>query len=170
MPRRERDRRGELSPMERAAAEWLVILDNGPEAMRRAGYAEASAAGASKFFKRPVISDAVAALRRVVDARAAAKVDATLDAAADFIANRVSAERRVIDVLLRNVARAEQKGDIAGVNGAAKLLGEAIGLWKTRVEHSGPNGGPVQVQEVVVTRRIVRPGTTDAERMPELPS
>lgn len=170
MPRRERDRRGELTPQERAAVEWLVILDNGPEAMRRAGYAEKTAASASAFFKKPVIAAAVAALRRVVEARAEAKVDAALDAAAAFMADKVLAERKLVDILFRNVARAEEKGDVAGVNGAVKLLGEAIAFWKTRHEHTGANGGPVQVQEVVVTRRLVRPGTTDAERMPELPS
>jgi phage terminase large subunit len=52
MPRRERDRRGELTPQERAAVEWLVILDNGPEAMRR-GARHRDAGGGPSRCSRP---------------------------------------------------------------------------------------------------------------------
>lgn len=37
--------------------------------------------------------------------------------------------------------------------GALELLGKHLGLFKDRVELSGPDGGPVEVREVVVSTR-----------------
>jgi phage terminase small subunit len=40
----------------------------------------------------------------------------------------------------------EYRFDSAGANRALELIGKHLGMFKERVEHTGPDGGPIRVE------------------------
>ncbi|WP_079218919.1 terminase small subunit [Herbaspirillum robiniae] len=47
---------------------------------------------------------------------------------------------------------------------ALKLVGQHLGMFKTKVEHTGPNGGPIEQKTVIVDEKEVKAAIAKLER------
>lgn len=137
-----------LTPkQDRFCEEYLVDL-NATQAAIRAGYSQKTAGSQGERLLRNVeISAKVAALK----AQRSDRVEVTQD--------------YVLAKLVENVERAlqaepvrDREGNETGeyvyqgsvVNGALKLLGEHLGIFTRKVEHTGKDGGPIEHAAVTV--------------------
>ena len=161
---------GRLSTKEAAFVACILTGLDGAEAARQAGYApKAAKEMAYELRQRPRVAAAIAAGEAEAAARLAAANDRVIDSAADVAQKTAEMRAYVLDRLRDNVERSlvavpvlDSKGLLTGVykyegavaNRALELLGKEAGMFRERVEHSGPDGGSL---EVVVTRRIIRP-------------
>jgi phage terminase small subunit len=132
-----------LTPkQERFCQEYLLDL-NATQAAIRAGY---SAKTANEQGARLLAKASVAARVSEMQTERAKRIEVTQD----YVL------RRLVD----NVERAMQaepvrdrEGNETGeyvyqgavANGSLKMLGEHLGMFRQRVEHSGPDGGPIPV-------------------------
>jgi phage terminase small subunit len=126
-----------MSPKQRAFVSEYVIDSNGSAAAIRAGYSVATAKQqASQMLALPEVAAAIAAEKAALAEKNAVT--------ADWIIGE-----------LRAVAVSKAKGDAVR---ALELLGKHLGLFKERIEHSGPNGGAIPGQFEI---RFVRPARDD---------
>lgn len=166
----------------REAAFVACYLANGGEAAaaaRDAGYSAKTAKEMGYELKqRPRVAAAIAAGEAEAAARLAAVNERVIETAATT-AERTAVERQyVLDNLREIVERCMQRAPVMVRRGremvqatdeedrhvwtfnakpavaALQLLGKEHGMFRERVEHSGPDGGSI---EVIVTRRIIRP-------------
>jgi len=128
---------------QRFVDEYLIDL-NATQAAIRAGYsAKTASAQGFENLRKPDIASAIAEQQR--------KVSTKLELSAEWVLER----------LVENVDRAMQAAEIKNPDGtgtgeykyegnvanrALELIGKHIGMFKERVEHSGPNGGPIQTE------------------------
>ena len=120
----------------RFVSEYAIDLD-ATKAATRAGYSEKTAYSAgSRLLKEPEVAQAV----KEELARAAERNALTVD----WVMQRLKKE-------------AEEAGSDSARVRALELLGKQQGMFKDRIEHSGPNGGPLAVD--VIRRVIVDPAS-----------
>jgi phage terminase small subunit len=147
-----------LNAREAAFVAYRIGGKNGAEAARLAGYSARSAKHmANELQKRPWVRDAIEAGLAEVNARAAVAQSEMIEQAAQLAAKEALSAQYVIDVLRENIERAmeavpvlDSKGlptgvykyDGAVVNGAAKLLGEHLGMWTQKLQLSGSVSTP----------------------------
>lgn len=84
-------------------------------------------------------------------------------------ATQAAAEALAIDrewVMARlqeNALKAAEQEDYGPSNRALELLGKELGMFKDKVEHSGPNGGPIQTEQTsardILAERLERLGS-----------
>jgi len=128
---------------QRFVGEYLID-SNATQAAIRAGYSAKTArsVGAENLTK-PDVAAAIAERQQ--------KLSGKLELSAEWVLER----------LVENVDRAMQVAEIKNADGtgtgeykyegnvanrALELIGKHIGMFKERVEHSGPNGGPIQTE------------------------
>jgi phage terminase small subunit len=127
-----------MTPREaRFVPQYLIDL-NGAAAAVRAGYSERSAKKiASELLQRPVVRAAVEA--------GLAKQQAKVLMSADEVALGIQ----------RVGLKAEARGENMAALRAFELLGKRHKMFTEKVEHTGPDGGPVQFQRI--ERTVVDP-------------
>lgn len=116
----------------RFVAEYLVDL-NATQAAIRAGY---SARNADKIGPELLGKTRVAEAIQAAQQERAARCELTQDL-----------------VLKKLQEEAEFKGDGSSHSArvsAWRLLGQHLGMWKEKVEHSGPGGGPIPISFIEV--------------------
>jgi phage terminase small subunit len=170
-----------MTPKQQAfVAEYLVDL-NGAEAARRAGYSPKTASvQAAQLMAMPHIKEAIEAgmaaraerveitadnvlrelakigfgdIRRLVTASGGLRRLESLD---DQAAAMVAA----VDVVVKPVPGGE--GEVEHVHkiklwdkrAALVDIGRHLGMFKERIEHSGPDGGPVQINDAAAAARM----------------
>lgn len=107
--------------------EYLIDL-NATQAAIRAGYSKKAArAIGSENLTKPDIATAI---------------DAALFRRAQEMG--LSAER-VLGRLSYLSVKGEVLGQISAAARCEELLGKHVGMWPNRLEHSGPNGGPIEM-------------------------
>lgn len=132
-----------MNPRQRRfVLEYLFDLDPARAAVR-AGYAEMTAARTgARLMKVSEIRDAIAA----------ARAEQSALAGRDWIINGLVENARRA---LRAVPVLDRKGNETGVyayqgavaNRALELLGRHFGMFKDCREHTGPGGGPIEVED-----------------------
>ena len=131
------DLKGRLSDRQRRFIAAYVADPNATAAAEAAGYATPRTR-AQKLLAQAPIAAAIA------EARDKAAKKAEVDA--EWVLKRLKA----------NAVGALRDKDRAAANGALKLLGESLGMFAKKVEHSGPGGGEIAHSVTVnVTRRFV---------------
>ncbi len=107
--------------------EYLIDL-NATQAAIRAGYsAKTAEQGAAQLLRNIKIKEAI---------------DAALSLRAKDLG--ITAER-VLGRLMRLSERGEELEQISAAIKAEELLGKHVGMWPAKLEHTGPNGGPLQM-------------------------
>jgi phage terminase small subunit len=125
-----RNKDGLTDQQERFCEEYLKDL-NGKEAAARAGYSPAtSQEQASRLLKHPLVRQRVDALMEKRAKRTALSAD------------------RVLENIERIATKAEEVGEYASALKGNELLGKHLKLFTERHEHSGPDGGAIQLQAV----------------------
>lgn len=187
--RRPRDP-AELSAREARFVSEYLIVGNGAEAARRAGYAEKSAkVTAARLLTKANLLAAIEEGQK----KAAEKAEVNLDRLLRRLMLIAEADPRLIAKwgpggveLLESVKLSKDEAAIIasvqqtqhGVGfkthdplAAITLLLKYLGVLKEKHEHTGPDGGPVQVdlsqctdEELVLLRRIVGKTTAGATR------
>jgi phage terminase small subunit len=120
-----RDAEG-LTPFQRRFVAQYLITPNATEAYRRAGGIGVSSTLGPRMLKGQHVAAAVA---RAQEARAK-RTEVTSD--------------YVLTTIQQTVESAKVQGRHRDVLHGCELLGRHLGMWKDRVEHSGPNGGPIE--------------------------
>ena len=156
----------DLTPKQAAfAKEYLVDL-NGTEAAIRAGYSKKTARGiASQNLAKPHVQAAVKKAMEKRGQRCDISADRVLTELARLAfadtADVIRIERGRVVVTDTAKLTQDQRRAIAEISetqhgmriklhdkkGALELLGRHLGLFPTRMEHSGPNGGPIETKE-----------------------
>lgn len=142
------------NPKHEHFAQLVAKGESATKAYALAGYSEQGAAqSANRLLKTADVRARVAELQNAVAERAVEK--AALD------------RTWVISKLRENVERAmeavpvfDREGKESGVftyqgsvaNKALELLGKELGMFKDRIEHSGPNGGPMEIERIDLSR------------------
>jgi len=150
-----------LSPkQQRFVAEYLVDL-NATQAAIRAGY---SARTAEQQGPRLLGNVEVGEAIRAAQAERAKRVEVDQDYVVTTLTEVVERCMQRAPVMVRHgkeyVQLIDDEGrhvwrfDAKNVVAAAALLGKHLGMFVEKHEHTGKDGGPL---EVTVTRRIVRP-------------
>jgi phage terminase small subunit len=147
----------DLTPkQQRFVEEYLVDL-NATQAAIRAGYAPKSAfVQGSRLLSNAKVAQAVSDGR----AKQAERTGITADYVLETVRQTVERCRQAAPVLDRKgepVLVETPDGSLApayvfdskGVLKGCELLGRNLALWKDRLEHTGKDGGPIQVQPVV---------------------
>jgi phage terminase small subunit len=161
-------KRAGLSQRQRKfVAEYLKDLDPAA-AYRRAGYKvttdKSARNAASRLLADVGVSEAVAAEMKARAART--------EITQDYVLTRL---RENVERAMQAVPVTDREGNATGVyeyegavaNGALKLLGQHLGLFKERIEHSGKDGAPlITTVEVVLSAQGPgdTPGHPDAPR------
>jgi len=143
-PKEKPQTREGLTPKQsRFIDEYLVDL-NGTQAAIRAGYSPNSAnEQASALLAKPNIRSLVDQL--MAERAARTRIDA--DYVLDTIHSTVERCRQAEPVVDREGRpTGEYRFDAPSVLKGAELLGKHVGMFKDRLELSGPNGGPIEVQ------------------------
>lgn len=156
----------------RFVEEYLVDL-NGKQAAIRAGYSAATAeVTASKLLRSTKVSAALQAAK----AKRSARTEITADAVLAELARIAFADPRAVvqwgpdgvyprpsseltDAEAAIVSEVSQGKDGLKIKLVSKIdalgkLGQHLGLFKDRVEVSGPEGGPVQIEDVSPREQI----------------
>ena len=144
-----------LTPKQQRFVEEYLIDLNATQSAIRAGYSEKTAAviGAENLIK-PNIAKAIA--------EAQAKREERTQITQDYVLTNIQKviERCMQVAQVENGVIENANGDLAQAfmfkeQGALKgleLLGKHLGMFKDKVEHSGPNGGDINV---TITRRVI---------------
>lgn len=156
---------GELTDKQAAFVDHYVACLNGAKAARLAGYAESGARQeAHRLLTNADIRAAIAA-RLAESAMPASEVLARLTDQArssleEFISVRgrgvaldlkAAKERGVLHLVKKySKTRQGETIELYDAQSALDLLGRYYKLWTDKVEHSGPNGGPIPVREVII--------------------
>lgn len=141
----------DLTPkQERFVQEYLVDL-NGTQAAIRAGYSKHTAhVIATENLRKPKIALKVAEAM----AQRAASTELTAEWIVERLvenANRAMEAEPVRDAMGNPIGIYRYEGSVA--NKALELLGKHLGIFLDKIQHSGPDGGPL---EVAVTRQLVK--------------
>lgn len=147
--------RNPLTPRQEAfVAEYLLDL-NATQAAIRAGYsAKTAGEQAARLLANARISDAIAAAK----AKRAERVEVTADYVLRNLTEVVERCLQRAPVFVKvggevvqetdDEGRHVWKFDAKGANGALNLLGQHLGLYTKKLEHSGPDGAPVVLRVV----------------------
>jgi phage terminase small subunit len=145
-----------LTLKQRAFVEEYLKTNNGTQAYQKAysiADEKTAAAAASRTLRIVKVRDAIEAARKARTIRA--KIDA------DWVLRR----------LARNANRAatlepvkDREGNPTGeyvyqgavVNKALELIGKHLGMFPTKMEHSGPGGGPIAFADLTEEERLNR--------------
>lgn len=112
---------------------------NGAAAARRAGYTEKSCrTTAVHILAEPEVQELLAAKMAERSQRTEVTQDWVL--------------KEIKDIALA----AKQSDDYSNALKGMELLGKHIGMFKTKVEHSGPDGGPIEQKTVIVDEKEVK--------------
>jgi phage terminase small subunit len=131
--------------------EYYLTEPNGTQAAIKAGYAEGSAdVTASRLLRNASV------LARIAELRSERGKVAVVDAAYVLTRLRENVERSMTAEPVRDsdgnpTGEYRYEGSVA--NKALELLGKHLGLFVDRTELSGPDGGPIPVEEVIVRTR-----------------
>lgn len=124
---------------------------NGTQAAIKAGYADGSAdVTASRLLRNASV------LARIAELRGEVNKVAVVDAAYVLTRLRENVERAMTAEPVRDSdgePTGEYRYDGSVANKALELLGKHLGLFRDKVEVSGPDGGPITVEEVIVRTR-----------------
>ena len=136
----------------RFVEEYLLDL-NGKQAAIRAGYsAKTAEVQASRLLSHAKVAVAVAAAK----ARRAARVEVTQDYVLGKLVENLERSLQAVPVVDRE---GEETGEYqyegAVANGALRMLGEHVGMYKQKHELTGKDGGPLVPTSVNV--RLVTP-------------
>lgn len=136
---------------QRFVDEYLIDL-NATQAAIRAGYSARTArqAGAENLSK-PDIAAAITAAQAVRSERVAVTQDYVIQRLVDNVERAMQAEQ-VLDKLGRPTGEYRYDGAVA--NGALKLLGQHLGMFVEKHEHTGADGAPIAHE---LTVRFIRP-------------
>ncbi len=130
---------------QRFALEYVgAAQGNGTEACRRAGYqgSDDTLAGiASENLKKPAIIDAIKALERDGEDDAIATRKELRE-----LWTRIAFGGETETIVTREGAVVEVVAPLAARLKASELLGKSKGLFVDRVENTGANGGPMQIE------------------------
>lgn len=149
-----------LTGKQQVFVENYLICWNETEAARRAGYAHPNS-NAHRLMVNDGIQTAIQE-RLSALAMSADEVLARLTAQArgsmtDFLdddgkINLVQAREHGALHLLksRSVTKEGERIELYDAQNALELLGKYHRLWTDKVEHSGPNGGPLTVREIII--------------------
>lgn len=148
---------------QRFIEEYLVDL-NATQSAIRAGYSEDTAHAIGwENLRKPDIAEAIAAARKVQSERTRIDADYVLQTIRETV-ERCRQVEPVVDRRGEQVETETPDGAVAkaytfdskGVLKGCELLGRNLALWKDRVEHSGPDGKPIEIamDEKDLARRI----------------
>jgi phage terminase small subunit len=137
-----------LTPkQETFAQEYLVDL-NATQAAIRAGYSARTAGSqGERLLKHVEISARVAELQAARAQRVEVTQDYVLRRILDNVERAMQAEP-VLDREGNPTGEYVYQGSVA--NGALKMLGEHLGMFRQKVEHTGRDGGPIETAQVRV--------------------
>ncbi len=148
-----------LTPKQARFVEEYLIDLNATQAAIRAGYSERSArTTASRLLTNDDISRAIEEAQQSRSERTEITADWVLGNLRD-VAIRCQQKEPVMifDRAEREMVQAttpDGEGvwqfDSSGANRALELIGKHLGMFKDRVEHSGPNGGPIETRDTTL--------------------
>lgn len=129
----------------RFVEEYLKDL-NATEAAIRAGYSSKTArAIGSENLTKPDIKQAVDAAMAERSKRTLITADKVLERLEE-ITDRCMQKEMVMEMIDGElVPSGEWKFNAAGANKSLELIGKHLGMFKERVEHSGPDGSPIEL-------------------------
>lgn len=158
---------GNLTDKQKAfVAEYLVDL-NGTQAAIRAGFSKKTAeSAASRLLRNVKVSAEIEIKKKEREARTQLSADYVLTSLKE-VADRCMTAVPVMEFDYEEKAMVEKKAwvrdeqgktkevgiyefDSSGANRALELLGKHFGLFKEKIEHSGPGGGPITTKSDVV--------------------
>jgi phage terminase small subunit len=142
-----------LEPKQRRFVDEYLVDLNATQAAIRAGYSRRTAEQIGyENLRKPVIAAAVEAAQAARAERLGVSQDYVVDNLTEIVercmqrapvmARDAKGMAQTTDAEGRHVWQFDARGALGGLN----LLGKHLGMFAERVEHSGPNGGPVAVQ------------------------
>jgi phage terminase small subunit len=141
-----------LTPKQQAFVDEYLIDFNATRAAIKAGYSEKTAKeiGAENLTK-PNIQQAISNVQR----KRSERTEITQDYVLITIQQTIERCKQAEPVLDREGApTGEYKFDSTAVLKGCDLLGKHLGMFKDKVELSGPDGGPVQIDEGTAAAKI----------------
>ncbi|WP_343711896.1 terminase small subunit [Inquilinus sp.] len=142
-----------LTPKERRFIDEYLVDLNGAQAAIRAGYSERRAKQtASELLDKPEVAAAIEAAQAARSERTQVTQDWVLDRLQEVVERSMQHEA-VTD--RQGNPTGEYTFNAGGANKALELLGKHLGMFRDRVEHSGPGGGPIPFR--TIRRTIVDP-------------
>jgi len=137
-------KRDGLTPKQAAFVREYLIDLNATQAAIRAGYKPKNAKQtATENLSKPIISAAIADVLAERGKKLALNAEYVLLSLHD-VEKKCRADVPVLDK--RGQPTGEYRFDSAGANRALELIGKHLGMFKERVEHTGPDGGPIRVE------------------------
>lgn len=128
-----------LNQKQRKFADGVLRGKPAAQAYVDAGYAPCNDATARSNASQLLTNTNVKAYIDAANAKAAQKAELT----AEWVITR----------LMKSAERTDDAATHAGVNRALELLGKRLGMFADQVVLSGPDGGPIEVVEVVCSTR-----------------
>ncbi len=132
----------ELTPKQRRFVEEYLIDLNATQAAIRAGYSEKTAySQGGRLLKNVEIQAAIQAAYQ----RRSERTELTQDWVLERLEENIDRSLRAVPAIDREgnpTGEYTYQGNVA--NRALELVGKHLGMFKERVEHSGPEGGPIQ--------------------------
>ena len=153
-----------LTPKQQRFVEEYLLDLNGTQAAIRAGYSSKTAnEQAARLLAKDSVQALVTELRQAQSKRTQIDADYVLNTIHQTVERCRQAEpvydRKGEQVLTQTPDGALAKAymfDSKAVLKGCELLGRNLALWKDRVEHSGPDGKPIEVVEIPETERARR--------------
>lgn len=148
-----------LTPRERRFIDEYLVDLNGTQAAIRAGYSKRRARQTAwELLEKPEVAAAIAAAQAARSKRTQITQDWVLDRLHEVVERSMQHEP-VTD--RQGHPTGEYTFNAPGANKALELLGKHLGMFRERVEHSGPDGGPIET-DTTLRIEFVRPKKDDA--------
>jgi len=136
-----------LTPKERRFIDEYLVDLNGTQAAIRAGYSKRRAKQtACELLDKPEVATAIAAAQAARSERTQITQDWVLDRLQEVVERSMQHEP-VKDS--QGNPTGEYTFQHAGANRALELLGKHLGMFRERVEHTGPGGGPIETDSTL---------------------
>jgi phage terminase small subunit len=142
-----------LTPKQEAFVREYLLDLNATQAAIRAGYsAKTAGRNADRMMKNDEIRKAVTEAQTARSQRVELTADYVLRNLTEVVerclqrAPVMTRRGREVVQVTDDEGRHVWQFDAKGANGALNLLGQHLGLYTKKLEHTGENGGPIQVQ------------------------
>ena len=141
-----------ITPKQLAFVDEYLIDLNATQAAIRAGYSKKTAQRiGSENLLKPVIQQAISSAQR----KRAERTEITQDYVLSTIQQTIERCKQAEPVYNKDGDETgEYKFDSNAVLKGCDLLGKHLGMFKDKVELSGPDGGPVQIDEGTAAAKI----------------
>ncbi|MES2355598.1 MAG: terminase small subunit [Pseudomonadota bacterium] len=141
-----------MTPKQKAFVDEYLKDPNATEAAKCAGYSQKTAYSiGQRLLKNVEIQKAIEVAQAERSKRTLITADKVLERLEE-ITDRCMQKEQVMEMVDgKLVPSGEWKFNAAGANKSLELVGKHLGMFKDRIEHSGPDGKPIEINTKALT-------------------